>query len=68
MPIRIARVDVESGASTPFTTITVADPAVFVWLGASVARDATMCKRVRILGGALHHRWIEMKRRHAGKT
>ena len=33
MPIRIARVDIDTGASTPFTTITVADPAGVVWLG-----------------------------------
>jgi dipeptidyl aminopeptidase/acylaminoacyl peptidase len=40
LPMRIARVDVETGASTPLTTISVADPAGIVWLGGvSVAQD-----------------------------
>ena len=53
MPIRIARVDVETGASTPFTTITVADPAGVVWLGGvSVAPDGDhyTANYFRILG------------------
>jgi hypothetical protein len=33
MPIRIGRVDVDTGAITPVTTIPAADPAGLVWLG-----------------------------------